>query len=114
MEENWFNLDPDDGFNPEHHDVEMDEIAKIYAMSDMKKNQHDWVRTQADAYYTDFTKVNTTTAISSILAMINNKELILTNVNTMLDNMISLYQETEEYERCHVCLQIKTGINDKI
>ena len=46
--------------------------------------------------------------------MINTKELELGNVNTMLDNMITIFQETEEYEKCHICLQIKTGVNDKI
>jgi hypothetical protein len=114
MEENWFNLDPDDGFNPEHHDVEIDEIAKLYAMSDMKEKQYDWARAQADAYYADFSNIDVNVAISSILAMIKTKELILTSVNTMLDNMITLFQETEEYEKCQVCLQIKTGINDTI
>lgn len=114
MEENWFNLDPDDGFNPEHHDVEMDEIAKIYAMSDMKKEQYDWARAQADAYYTDFANIDVKVAISSILTMIKTKRLTLASVNAMLNNMITLFQETEEYERCHVCLQIKTGINDTL
>lgn len=114
MEENWFNLDPDDGFNPEHHDVEMDEIAKLYAMSDMKENQYKWARSHADAYYTDFTKVGVKVTISSILEMIDSKELTLTSINTMIDHMITLFQETEEYEKCHVCLQIKSGINDKV
>lgn len=114
MEENWFNLDPDDGFNPEHHDVEMDEIAKIYAISDMKKKQYDWAKAQADSYYTDFANIDVKVAISSILTMIKTKRLTLVSVNAMLDNMITLFQETEEYEKCHVCLQIKTGVNDAL
>jgi len=114
MEENWFNLDPNDGFNPENHGVEIDEIAKLYAMSDMKEKQYDWARATANAYYTEFTNVDVKVTVSTILTMIKSKELILTNVNTLLDNMIVLFQETEEYEKCQVCLQIKTMINDKI
>jgi hypothetical protein len=114
MEENWFNLDPNDGFNPENHGVEIDEIAKLYAMSDMKEKQHNWARATANTYYTEFTNVDVKVTVSTILKMIKSKELILTNVNTLLDNMIVLFQETEEYEKCQVCLQIKTMINDKI
>ena len=29
---NYFNTDPEDGFNPKDHEIEMDEIAKLYAM----------------------------------------------------------------------------------
>lgn len=114
MEDNWFNQDPADGFSPEDHGIEMDEIAKMHAMADMKESQREWARSQAERFYSDFEKLDIKISIKSIVSMINPKELKLSNVNTMLDNMITIFQETEEYERCHICLQIKTGVNDKI
>ena len=44
MINDWFNLDPDDGFNPQDHDIEMDEIAKMYAIADMKDEQKTWAK----------------------------------------------------------------------
>jgi hypothetical protein len=114
MEDNWFNTDPNDGFNPEDHGIEMDEIAKMHAMADMKESQKDWARRQAERFYQDFEKLDIPTSVSAILSMIETKELEIANVNTMLDNMITIFQESEEYERCHICLQIKTGVNDRV
>jgi len=28
--------------------------------------------------------------------------------------MITIFEEDEEYEKCHVCKQIKTGVNAEI
>ena len=114
MEENWFNADPNDGFNPEDHGIEMDEIAKMHALADMKESQKEWARTQAERFYQDFENLDVPNAVSAIIVMIKGKELELDDVNLMLDNMIAIFQETEEYEKCHVCLQIKTGVNDRI
>jgi hypothetical protein len=83
-------------------------------MADIKESQKEWLRTQAENFYSDFEKLNTDASIKSIIKMINSKELELGNVNIMLDNMIAIFQETEEYEKCHMCLRIKTGVNDKI
>jgi hypothetical protein len=44
--------------------------------------------------------------------MINAEALDLNETNQMLDNMIQIFQDDEEYEKCHTCLQIKNGIND--
>lgn len=112
MEDNWFNPDPNDGFDPEDHGIEMDEIAKMHAIADMKESQHQWAREQAEKFYKDFETLDIRVSVKSILKMIRSKELELTNVNLMLDNMIAIFQETEEYERCHICLKIKEGIND--
>lgn len=112
MSENLFNQNND--FNPEDHGIEMDEIAKLYALADMKESQKEWARSQAELFYKDFETLDINTSVSTVIRMIKTKELTLHNVNQMLDNMISIFQETEEYERCHICLQIKTGINDKI
>ena len=38
------------------------------------------------------------------------KEVSKDQVITMLNNMISIFQNDEEYERCHICLQIKNGL----
>jgi hypothetical protein len=114
MEENWFNTDPNDGFNPEDHGIEMDEIAKMHAIADMKESQMEWARKQAERFYQDFEDLDVPNAVSAITGMIKNKELEISKVNLMLDNMITIFQETEDYEKCHVCLQIKTGVNDRI
>ena len=52
--------------------------------------------------------------VQTVYNKIKNKELEVSKVNLMLDNMITIFQETEDYEKCHVCLQIKTGVNDRI
>ena len=67
MINDWLNQNPDDGFNPNDHDIEMDEIA---------------------------TKV-----------------LNIDQVNVMLDNMIKVFSLDEEYEKCHICNEIKKGIS---
>ncbi len=46
MIDDWLNQNPDDGFNPNDHGIEMDEIAKLHAMSDMKEDQEIWAREQ--------------------------------------------------------------------
>lgn len=114
MENDWFNLNPNDGFNPEDHGIEMDEIAKMHAIADMKESQQHWARKQAETFYEDFKTLDVSFSIKTILKMIHSKELELSNVNLMLDNMISIFQETEEYEKCHICLKIKEGLNDSI
>ena len=37
MIDDWLNQNSDDEFNPNDHDIELDEIAKLYAISDMKE-----------------------------------------------------------------------------
>ena len=50
----------------------------------------------------------------SILRMVmeSHQGVTLSEANTLLDNMIQVFQDDEEYEKCHICLQIKNGIND--
>jgi hypothetical protein len=101
---NYFNTDPEDGFNPEDHEIEMDEIAKLYAMEDMKEEK-------ANKFYNDFESLDISDAVIAVKSLIDNKSLNLKETNQMIDNMIEIFQEDEEYEKCHVCLQIKNGIN---
>jgi len=109
--ENYFNTDPEDGFNTEDHGIEMDEIAKLYAMEDMKEEKRNWARKQADKFYNDFESLDISESIMAVKSLIETKSLDLKETNVMLDNMIQIYQEDEEYEKCHICLQIKKGIN---
>tara|TARA_Y100000385_G_scaffold80108_1_gene81638 strand:+ start:178 stop:516 length:339 start_codon:yes stop_codon:yes gene_type:complete len=112
MENDWFNLDPEDGFNPQDHDIEMDEIAKMYAIADMKDEQKTWARKQAEKFYADFDSLSIEESILAVKSLIKTKSVSITEANTLMDNMIQVFQEDEEYEKCHICLQIKNGIND--
>jgi hypothetical protein len=109
---NYFNTDPEDGFNPKDHGIEMDEIAKLYAMEDMKEDKRNWAREAANKFYDDFDSLEIPQAVMAIKGMINAEALDLNETNQMLDNMIQIFQDDEEYEKCHTCLQIKNGIND--
>mgnify|MGYP003137625357 FL=1 len=113
MIDDWLNQDPDDGFNPNDHDIEMDEIAKLHAMADMKEEQEIWARQQAERFYNDFESLDISEAIIAVGSLIRNKALNIKQVNTMLSNMIEIFERDEEYERCHVCNEIKKGLNDK-
>ena len=115
MINDWLNQDPDDGFDPNDHGIEMDEIAKLHAMADMKSDQEIWAREQANKFYNDFESLDINDAISAVNNLLKNNVLNINQVNTMLDNMISVFQIDEEYERCHVCNEIKKGLdNDRI
>ena len=53
MIDDWLNQNPDDGFDPNDHGIEMDEIAKLHAMADMKEDHELWARAQANKFYHD-------------------------------------------------------------
>jgi len=114
MINDWLNQDPSDGFDPEDHDIGMDEIAKLYAIADMKEDQEIWAREQANKFYNDFDGLDISNAILAVGSLIENKTLDLSQVNTMLDNMIEVFQQDEDYEKCHVCNKIKKGLSAKI
>ena len=102
MIDDWLNQNPDDGFNPNDHGIEMDEIAKLQAMADMKEEQEIWAREQANKFYNDFDNLDISDAILAVSSLIKNKALNIKQVNTMLNNMIEVFQMDEEYEKCHV------------
>ena len=112
MINDWLNQDPDDGFDPNDHGIEMDEIAKLHAMADMNGDQEIWAREQANKFYHDFEGLNITDSISAVSGLIKNKALDITQVNSMLDNMINVFLQDEEFEKCHVCNEIKKGLNN--
>jgi len=62
--------DPDDGFNPQDHDIEMDEIAKMYAMADMEEEQKTWARKQAEKFYTDFENLSIEESVLAVKSLI--------------------------------------------
>ena len=112
MINDWLNQNPNDGFDPNDHNIEMDEIAKLYAMADMKEDQELWAREQANKFYNDFEGLDIKDSILAINSLIKNKALDIIQVNTMLDNMINVFLQAEEFEKCHVCNEIKKGLNN--
>ena len=112
MIDDWLNQNPDDGFNPNDHGIEMDEIAKLHAMSDMKEDQEIWAREQANKFYNDFESLNISDSILAVNSLIKTKVLSISQVNTMLDNMIDVFLLDEEYVKCHVCNEIKKGLKE--
>ena len=113
MIDDWLNQDPEDGFCPKDHGIAMDEIAKLNAMADMKEEHEIWAREQANKFYDDFESLDIPDAILAVNSLIKTKALNIKQVNTMLDNMIEVFQGDEEYEKCHVCNEIKKGLNVK-
>jgi hypothetical protein len=112
MIDDWLNQNSDDEFNPNDHDIELDEIAKLYAISDMKEDQEIWAREQANKFYNDFAGLDVTDAVVVVNSLIKNKILDIKQVNTLLDNMIEVFLADEEYEKCQVCNEIKKGLTN--
>jgi hypothetical protein len=114
MINDWYDSDPEDGFNPQDHNIEMDEIAKMYAMADMKEDKHIWAKEQAEKFYSDFDNLSIEESVLAVKSLIKTKSVTLSDTNVLLDNMIQVFQDDEEYEKCDICLKIKNGINDRI
>ena len=112
MINDWNDSDPDDGFNPQDHDIEMDEIAKMYAMADMKEEQQTWAKRQAEKFYSDFDNLSIEESILAVKSLIKTDSVTIEEANALFDNMIHVFQDDEEYEKCNICLKIKNGIND--
>mgnify|MGYP003634223318 CR=1 FL=1 len=112
MINDWLNQDPDDGFDPNDHGIEMDEIAKLHAMADMNGDQEIWAREQANKFYNDFEGLDIEDSVLAVNSLIKTKALDIMQVNTMLDNMIRVFLLDEEFEKCHVCNEIKKGLNN--
>jgi len=89
MDKDWLNHDPEDGFNPEDHGIEMDEIAKMYAMEDMKESQREWAREQAEKFYKDFEDLDIPVAVSSIKKLIKSKEVTVYKLKIVYDRISS-------------------------
>ena len=85
----------DEEFDPEDHGIEMDEIAKMYAEQDMEQEQNEWAREQANRFYADFATLDIDNSIEAVLGLIRDKELTPLEVNEMIDNMITIFEEDE-------------------
>ena len=94
---NYFNTDSeDDNFNPEDHNIEMDEIAKMYAMEDMKEEKRNWAREQANKFYNDFESLDISESIIAVKSLIETKSL---NVYLLLGKAKNLYRSSNVYAR---------------
>lgn len=90
-----------------------DEISQLYAEADMKEVDKQWALDQAHKFYDDFTSVDTPSAIKNIKKLILDSELVEDEVIESLDNMIKIFEEIEDYEKCGVCLEIKNGVRNE-
>jgi len=107
---NFWNLNPDDGFDPE--DFENNEIAKAYAIADMKEDHKKWAYNQAIKFYSDFENLNIKDSVKRVNKLIKNRDVKKLDAIQMFDNLIKIFEEHEEYEKCHICNQIKKGIDN--
>jgi hypothetical protein len=112
MINDWLNQNPDDGFDPNDLGIEMNEIAKLHAMADMKGDQEIWAREQANKFYNDFEGLDIKDSVIAVSSLIKTNALDISQVNTMLDNMIGVFLLDEEFEKCHVCNEIKKGLSN--
>ncbi len=55
--------------------------------------------------------MNVSDAILAVSSLIKTKVLNIDQVNTMLNNMIKIYEQDEEFERCHICNQLIKSLN---
>jgi|688.fasta_scaffold671743_2 hypothetical protein len=101
-------------FNSEEFDIEGDEIAKMYAIADMKEERKRWANEKAQTFYQDFESLDVEAAIVAVAHLIRNKEITKKHVTELFDNMIEIFEEGEEYEKCLKCNQIKKGVNAKV
>lgn len=100
--------------NDDDSEFEDDEIAKIYAQKDMESQKKEWAREQALKFYNDFETLDINEAVLQINCLIADKTLTKKAVDNMIDNMIKIFVEMEEYEKCHICNQIKQKFHDRI
>lgn len=107
---NWDDFDSDD-FNLDDFELEPDEMGKLYAMEDMKEERKKWAVEQAYKFYDDFDSLDVEEVVHNLNKLISEGTLRETQVTTMFENMIMVFKDLEEYEKCHVCNQIKIKFN---
>ena len=110
---NWDDYDSED-FNSDDFGLEPDEMSKLYAMEDMKEERRKWAIEQAYKFYDDFDSLDVEEVVSNLNGLIEQGTLRESQITTMFENMICVFQELEEYEKCHVCNQIKIKFNATI
>jgi hypothetical protein len=108
------NLNRENEYNEEGFDIEGDEIAKIYALADMKEQEKKWAQEKAQLFYKDFEDLDINSAVRGIVQLIKKNEISKEATLTLFDNLIEVFEEVEEYEKCHKCNEIKKGVDAKI
>jgi hypothetical protein len=108
------NLNRENEYNGDDFDVEGDEIAKIYALADMKEHEKKWAQEKAQLFYKDFEDLDINSAIRGIIQLIKKKEITKEATLALFINLIEVFEEVEEYEKCHKCNEIKKGVDAKI
>lgn len=108
------NLNRENEYNGDDFDVEGDEIAKIYALADMKEQEKNWAQEKAQLFYKDFEDLDINSAIRGIIQLIKKKEITKEATLALFNNLIEVFEEVEEYEKCHKCNEIKKGVDAKI
>ena len=109
---NFWNLNPDDNFDPEDSGIENDEIGKMHAIADMEEDHRKWAYNQAMKFYADFEYLDVKNSISKIKQLIKTREIKKADAILMFENIIKIFEEHEEYEKCDICNQIKKGIEN--
>ena len=109
--ERW---DTADGFDPEDHGIEEDELAKLHAKKDMEHERLEHAREQAYEFYSDFETLDVDAAIDAVYNLVRSKDLSIDQVNEMIDNMIKVFEQDQAFEKCGVCVKIKAGVNAKL
>jgi len=107
----WDDLDPDDW---DDSDMDSNEMGKLYAMEDMKEDKEKWAIKQAYKFYDDFDSLNVDQVVTNLHVLLKEGTLRKSQVDVMLENMITVFTELEEYEKCHICNQIKIKFDDTI
>jgi hypothetical protein len=108
------NLNRENEYNDEDFDIEGNEIAKIYALADMKEQEKKWAQEKAQLFYKDFEDLDINSAVRGIIQLIKNNEITKEATLTLFSNLIEVFEEVEEYEKCHKCNEIKKGVDAKI
>ena len=85
MIDDWLNQNPDDGFDPNDHGIEMDEIAKMYAMADMEEEQKGWAGEQAAKFYKDFDNLSIEESVLAVKSLIKTESVSLLEANKLMD-----------------------------
>ena len=73
----------------------------------MKSDKKAWAVEQAYKFYDDFDSLDVDEVVTNLHALIKDGTLRDSQINVMLENMITVFTELEEYEKCHICNQIK-------
>ena len=87
------------------------EIAKIHADIDIERERERVIIQLADLFYQQLKNLSVGESISHFKSHII-KNNIAPSVEMQLKNMISVFESTEEYEKCHKILKIKKELFD--